>query len=289
VNKDDLVDLANIMRRDVLEMTTAAGSGHPTSCLSCAEIMSVLFFNEMKYDARNAFNPDNDEFVLSKGHAAPILYSALYRAGCVNKDLDTLRKFGSPYEGHPMPNALKWAKVATGSLGQGLAVGVGMALAAKMQNRNYRVYVLMGDSESAEGSVYEAISLASHYKLNNLCVIIDVNRLGQSKETMLGHDMEAYEGKFRELGAEPIIVDGHNIEELINAFKEVREIEEAKPAVILAKTYKGKGVSFLEDKEGWHGKALNDEELTLIYESANITDEDFQKLLNELQEEKTNE
>ncbi len=260
--KDDLEYIADLMRRDVLEMTTAAGSGHPTSCLSCAEIMSVLFFNEMKYDTGNPFNPDNDEFVLSKGHAAPILYSALYRAGCVNKDLMTLRKFGSPYEGHPMPNALKWVKVATGSLGQGLAVGVGMALAAKMQSRDYRVYVLMGDSESAEGSVCEAISLAAHYKLNNLCVIVDVNRLGQSKETMLGHDIEAYEGKFRELGASPIPVNGHDVAELMNAFEEARKVDKDSPTVIIAKTYKGKGVSFLEDKEGWHGKALTDEELT---------------------------
>jgi transketolase len=262
MNKDELQDLANLMRRDVLEMTTAAGSGHPTSCLSCAEIMGVLFFNEMKYDSGNPFNPDNDEFVLSKGHAAPILYSALYRAGCINKDLDTLRKFGSPYEGHPMPSALKWVKVATGSLGQGLAVGVGMALAAKMQARNYRVYVLMGDSECAEGSVYEAIALAAHYKLNNLCIIVDVNRLGQSGQTMLGHDTETYEARFRELGAEPIPVDGHDAEALMNAFEEAKDLEEDKPAVIIAKTYKGKGVSFLEDKEGWHGKALSDEELT---------------------------
>jgi transketolase len=215
----------------------------------------------MKYDTGNAFNHDNDEFVLSKGHAAPILYSALYRAGCVKKDLNTLRKFGSPYEGHPMPNALKWAKVATGSFGQGLAVGVGMALAAKMQNRDYRVYVLMGDSESAEGSVYEAISLAAHYKLSNLCVIIDINRLGQSRQTMLGHDIGAYTAKFRDLGAQPLPIDGHNIEAILNALKQAKDLETDKPAVILAKTFKGKGISFLEDKEGWHGKALSNDEL----------------------------
>lgn len=260
-NKDELQDLANIMRADALKMTTEAGSGHPTSCLSCAEIMSVLFFNEMKYDVRNPFNPDNDEFVLSKGHAAPILYSALFRAGCVKKDLMTLRKFGSQYEGHPMPRSLNWVKAATGSLGQGLAVGIGMALAAKMQGRDYRVYVLMGDSETAEGSVCEAVTLAAHYKLNNLCIIVDVNRLGQTKETMLGHDMEAYEGRFRELGAEPIPVNGHDITELLNAFEDARNLDENKPTVILAKTYKGKGVSFLEDKEGWHGRALNQDEL----------------------------
>lgn len=260
VGKDALDDIANLMRRDVLEMTTAAGSGHPTSCLSCAEIMSVLFFNQMKYDVRNPFNPDNDEFVLSKGHAAPILYSALYRAGCVSKDLMTLRKFASPLEGHPVPNSLRWIKVATGSLGQGLAVGVGMALAAKMQGRSCKAYVLMGDSECAEGSVYEALALAAYYKLDNLYVIVDINRLGQSRETMLGHDIESYEARFRELGAEPIPVNGHDVTEIMNAFEEARNLEAA-PRIILAKTYKGKGVSFLEDKEGWHGKPLNQEEL----------------------------
>jgi transketolase len=260
IERKALEDISNILRRDVLKMTTAAGSGHPTSCLSCAEIMSTLFFSEMKYDIGNAMNPDNDEFILSKGHAAPILYSALFRAGCVKKDLMTLRKFGSPYEGHPMPEALKWVKVATGSLGQGLAVGIGMALAAKMQGRDYRTYVLMGDSECAEGSVFEAMALASYYKLSNLCIIIDVNRLGQTRETMLGHNIEAYASRIRELELEPIPVNGHDISELLNAFNEARKTNE-KPVVILAKTYKGKGVSFLEDKEGWHGKALTPDEL----------------------------
>ena len=192
VSVKELRDIANILRRDVIKMTTAAGSGHPTTCMSCSEIISVLFFREMKYDVKNAFNQDNDEFVLSKGHAAPILYSVLYRAGAVRDDLMSLRKFGSSYEGHPLPSTFKWVKVATGSLGQGLSVGFGMALAAKMQKRNYRTYVLMGDSEVAEGSVYEAMQLASYYKLNNLCALVDVNRLGQSGQTMIGHDVKSY-------------------------------------------------------------------------------------------------
>ena len=257
---DELTDLAVLLRRDVLQMTTQAGSGHPTSCLSCAEIMSVLFFWEMTYDMDNPHDPDNDEFILSKGHAAPILYAALARAGCTEADVMTLRTFGSPFEGHPMPGMLNWVKVATGSLGQGLSVGVGMALAAQMQMRKYRTYVLLGDSEVAEGSVYEALQLAVHYNLDNLCAIIDVNRLGQSGETMLGHNIESYRNRFASFGSKVISVDGHNIPQLISALSEAQKIKK-KPTVIVAQTLKGKGVSFLEDKEGWHGKALGDEQL----------------------------
>jgi transketolase len=262
LNKKQLADIANLLRRDSLEMTTEAGSGHPTTCLSCAEIMSVLFFSEMSYEVNNPKNPDNDEFILSKGHAAPILYSALYKAGCISNDLMSLRKFQSPLEGHPMPRSLKWVKVATGSLGQGIAVGVGMALAAKIRGMQYRTYVLMGDSEVAEGSVDEAIRIATHYKLNNLCAIIDVNRLGQSGETMNGHNIKAYSERFSSMGANTLIVDGHDVGELMFAFKRAKFSRE-RPTVIIAKTFKGKGVSFLEDKEGWHGKTLNKVELDL--------------------------
>ncbi len=253
-----LKDMANILRRDVLKMTTAAGSGHPTSCLSAAEIMSVLFFNEMSYDIKNSFNQDNDEFILSKGHAAPILYSSLYRAGTIKTNLMSLRKLGSPLEGHPVPS-LKWIKVATGSLGQGLSVGVGMALAAKLQKRKFMTYVLLGDSEVAEGSIYEAMELASHYKLDNLIAVVDINRLGQRGETMLGHNISAYKKRFEGFGWKTISVDGHNIKELIKALKQAKKSK--KPIVILAKTLKGKGLSFLENKEGWHGKALDEKQL----------------------------
>lgn len=252
----DLKNIANILRRDVLKMTTKAGSGHPTSCLSCAEIMSALFFNEMSYNTKDAFDPDNDEFILSKGHAAPILYSALSIAGCISEDLMTLRRFDSRLEGHPLPGALDWIKVATGSLGQGLSVGVGMALAAKLQKRKFRVYVLLGDSECAEGSVYEAFELASHYNLNNLCAIVDVNRLGQSGETMLGHKVNEYKKRFEGFGWNTTIINGHDVNEIINALKKSRR--EKKPTVIIAKTYKGRGVSFLENKEDWHGKTLDE-------------------------------
>lgn len=226
--------------------------------MSCAEIMSVLFFHEMAYDTKNPCNPDNDEFILSKGHAAPILYSSLYRAGCIRDDLMSLRKMSSRLEGHPVPSSLPWVKVATGSLGQGLSVGVGMALASKMQSRKYRTYVLIGDSEAAEGSVYEALQIASHYKLNNLCVIVDVNRLGQRGETMPGHDTDYYAKRFGSFGWQTIVIDGHDITAIIQALGESRS---SMPTVIIAKTLKGKGVSFLENKEGWHGKALDKDAL----------------------------
>ncbi|HIH26265.1 transketolase [Candidatus Woesearchaeota archaeon] len=259
VNTQALKDIATILRRDVLKMTTTATSGHPTTCLSSAEILSVLFFSEMSYDTKNALNPDNDELILSKGHAAPILYSVLARSGCIDYNLNTLRSYGSPLEGHPLPTQLKWIKVATGSLGQGLGVGVGIAIASKMQKRKCRTYVLLGDSECAEGSVYEALEIASHYKLNNLCAIIDVNRLGQRGETLLGHDTQAYKKRFEGFGWNAVVIDGHNIEQIQKSLGNARK--DRRPTVIIAKTLKGKGVSFLEDKEGWHGKALTEHEL----------------------------
>lgn len=256
-----LQDMANILRVDVLKMTTAAGSGHPTSCFSMAEIISVLFFDEMSYDTKNSHNPDNDEFILSKGHAAPILYASLYRAGCIKHNLMSLRKLTSPLEGHPVPKSLNWIKVATGSLGQGLSVGVGMALAAKLQRRNFMTYVLMGDSEVSEGSVYEALEIAACYKLNNLVAIVDVNRLGQRGETLLGHNLSAYRNRFKGFGCNVITINGHNVQEIKSALNNARKSK--KPTVIIAKTFKGKGVSFLENKEDWHGKTLKKEELDL--------------------------
>lgn len=256
-----LRDIANTMRQDVLKMTTVAGSGHPTSCLSCAEIMSVLFFDKMKYDINNSENPDNDEFILSKGHAAPIWYSALFHSGCIKNNLMSLRKFSSDLEGHPIPRSLKWAKVATGSLGQGLGIGVGMALAAKIRGRKYKTYVLTGDSEMAEGSNYEAMQLATYYKLDNLCLIIDVNGLGQRGATMNRRNLKKYETEIKSFGWNAIKVDGHNILELKKAISFAQESR--KPTAIIARTVKGKGVSFLEGVDGWHGKVLNKQELSL--------------------------
>jgi len=268
MNINNLQNIANVLRVDSLKMTTAAKSGHPSSCLSCAEIMSVLFFNEMKYDIKNSKNPDNDEFIMSKGHAAPILYSSLFRTGCIKDKLETLRQLNSNLEGHPVPRSLDWIKVATGSLGQGLGVGVGMAKAAKMQKRKFKTYVLMGDSESAEGSIYEALEIASFYKLNNLVAIIDINRLGQRGDTLLGHNILKYKKKFSGFGWNVITIDGHNIKEIISALKKT-ELS-TKPTLILAKTIKGRGVSFIENKNGWHGRALKEKELSLALKEIKI-------------------
>lgn len=250
----DLRDIANIMRRDVLKMTTRAGSGHPTSCMSCAELVSCLFFEHMKYNVKDAHDSSNDEFVLSKGHAAPILYSALSRAGAVDGDILSLRRFGSKFEGHPFPAVFPWAKVASGSLGQGLSVGVGMALGDKIDDKENETFVLLGDSEMAEGSNYEAMQLASHYKLGNLTAIVDVNRLGQRGETMLGHEAMKYKRRFEAFGWKALVVDGHSVNEILRALK----VKSSVPKVILALTWKGKGFDYIENKDGWHGKALDE-------------------------------
>lgn len=250
----ELENIANILRRDVIGMTTEAGSGHLTSCLSCAEIISSLFFQVMHYDIKDPFNHDSDEFILSKGHAAPILYASLYRAGAIAYYLKGLRQLNNPLEGHPVPLPSGWIKAATGSLGQGLSIGIGMALAAKLQKRKYTTYVLMGDSEMAEGSVYEALQFAPYYNLNNLVAIVDVNKLGQRGETMLGHDLKAYKKRAEAFGWYAIIIDGHNIKQILSALAKAKSSK--KPTIILAKTIKGKGISFLEGKNGWHGKSL---------------------------------
>jgi len=213
----------------------------------------------MRYDSKDPGNPDNDEFILSKGHAAPILYSALHRAGCIKDDLKKLRKLKSPLEGHPMPRSLKWVKVASGSLGHGASIGIGMALAGRLQGRRYRTYVLLGDSEMAEGSVYEALQLAPRYNLENLCIIIDANRLGQRGETMIGQDLKRLAEGIKSFGWHAITVDGHDVPGLMKAFEEARK--SGLPTAIIAETKKGKGVSFMEDKDGWHGKAMDKEQL----------------------------
>ncbi|MFT4310410.1 MAG: transketolase [Candidatus Woesearchaeota archaeon] len=257
--QQQLYAMAQQLRKDSIMLTTTAGSGHPSSCLSCADIMSVLFFDTLQVCPSQPHHPDNDEFVLSKGHAAPILYSALYRAGLIHPTyFDTLRQRKSPLQGHPMPQSIGWVKMATGSLGQGLGVGVGMALA---QHPTKKIYVLMGDSECAEGSVYEALQLAGYYKLHNLTCIIDVNRLGQRGQTMLGHDVHTYKKRIEQFGWYAVICDGHHIEALRMALRTHTD----KPLCIIAQTLKGKGVSFIENKEGWHGKALSVLEQELAY------------------------
>ncbi|HII71380.1 TPA: transketolase [Candidatus Woesearchaeota archaeon] len=246
----DLALMANKLRIESIVSTTTAGSGHPTTCMSCAEIMSVLFFDELQSD---------DEFVLSKGHAAPILWSAYAEAGLIpRKELNNLRKITSNLEGHPTP-LVPMVKIATGSLGQGLSAGVGMALGKRLKRTKSRVYVLLGDGECAEGSVWEAANAAAYYRLNNLCAIVDVNRLGQSQQTMHGHNLKAYSKKFKAFGWNTKIIDGHSTKQVLAAFQSAKKSR--KPFAILAKTIKGKGISFLEDKEGWHGKPLSKEQM----------------------------
>jgi transketolase len=234
--------------------TTEAGSGHPTSCLSAADIVATLFFAVMRFDPKNPKNPSNDRFVLSKGHAAPLLYAAWAEAGAFKTDdLLRLRTLESDLEGHPTPR-LNFVDVATGSLGQGLPAGIGIALNAKRLDRTGgRTYVLMGDGESVEGSVWEAAELARHFQLDNLCAIIDVNRLGQSDPTLLQHDMEAYRARWSGFGWNALPAEGHDIAALLNAFDQAAQMK-GRPTVILARTLKGKGVSFVEDKMDWHGK-----------------------------------
>lgn len=247
---------ATELRMDSVRATTEAGSGHPTSCCSAADIVAVLFFAVMRYDRKNPKHPGNDRFVLSKGHAAPLLYAAWAEAGLFDRqELLRLRTLDSDLEGHPTPR-LPFVDVATGSLGQGLPAGVGMALNAQRLDRtDYRTYVLMGDGESVEGSVWEAAELARHSGLDNLCAIVDVNRLGQSDPTMLQHDMEAYRARWTGFGWHAIVVDGHDLSALLAAFDEAARTG-GKPTVLLARTFKGKGISFVENLPDWHGKAF---------------------------------
>src|SRR5688572_3789785 len=248
-----LRNIATRLRIDSVRATTEAGSGHPTSCCSAADVAAAIFFSEMRYDPRSPQNPDNDRFVLSKGHAAPLLYAAWAEAGIIGRDeLLTLRRFDSDLEGHPTPR-LPWVDVATGSLGQGICAGVGIALNARRINSDYRTYVLLGDGEIAEGSVWEAAHAAVHEKLESLCGIIDVNGYGQSRESQLDHDIEAYSVRWRAFGWHVIAIEGHDIEAILAAFDEARATR-GRPTMIVAKTIKGKGVSSVEGKSGWHGR-----------------------------------
>ncbi len=252
--------LAKQLRVDSIRSTTAAGSGHPTSSMSAADLMAVLLTSYLHYDFDNPQHPNNDHLIFSKGHASPLLYSIFKAAGAISdEELLTLRKFGSRLEGHPTP-VLPWVDVATGSLGQGLPIGVGIALAGKYLDKlPYHIWVLLGDSEMAEGSQWEAFDHASYYKLDNLVGILDVNRLGQRGETELGWNTTAYAERAEAFGWNAIVIDGHNFDEINQAFARASQ-PNGSPTVIIAKTIKGKGVSFLENKNGWHGKALNKEQ-----------------------------
>ncbi len=258
IDTGNLKAIANQLRIHSIEATTAAGSGHPTSCCSAADLVAALFFGHMRFDPKNPHYYNNDRFILSKGHAAPLLYAAWAEAGLFPvEDLLKLRQLNCDLEGHPTPR-LPFADVATGSLGQGLSVGVGMALCARLDNLDYRTYVLLGDGECSEGSVWEAASLAGIYKLNNLVAIVDINRLGQSQATPFGHDIDVFRNRFQAFGWRTEEIDGHDLDEIIEVLAAVGLGD--KPLVILAKTLKGAGISFIQDKDGWHGKALSKDE-----------------------------
>jgi transketolase len=254
--KEQWHELAQQLRVDSIRCTTAAGSGHPTSSMSAADLMAVLLYEHLHYDFQEPKNPNNDHLIFSKGHAAPLLYSMYKAAGAISdQELLSLRKFGSLLEGHPVP-LLPYVDVATGSLGQGLPIGVGVGLAGKYLDKlPYRIFVVLGDSEMSEGSIYEALELGGHYGLSNVIAILDMNRLGQRGETMLGWNSAAYAARVSAFGWHPIEIDGHNLDEIQSAYVEA-EHQDKTPTLIIARTLKGKGFSEVENQEGWHGKAL---------------------------------
>jgi transketolase len=246
-----------------LRMTSNANSGHPTSCLSAADIVATLFFYAMHHDPHNFDNPHNDRFILSKGHAAPVLYAAWKELGVITEqELMTYRDIHSDFEGHPTLR-FNYAEAATGSLGMGLSIAAGMALVAKLDKRSALTYVLLGDSELTEGSVWEAIEIAAFYKLDNLIGIVDCNRLGQSTETMHAWHVQRYVDKFEAFGWKTIVVDGHDVHHLMAAFAKARDSED-RPVMIIAKTIKGYGVESVENKMGFHGKAFSKEDLPKV-------------------------
>jgi len=271
--EEKLIKLAKLIRYFILVSTTEAGSGHPTSSLSAADLMTCLLFGGVfRFDVQKPEHPNNDRLVFSKGHASPLFYAQWAAAGVLTEEeLMSLRKFGSRLEGH-LTKEFNLVEASTGSLGQGLSIGAGIALNAKYIDKlPYKTYVLLGDSEMAEGSQWEAIQIAAHYKLDNLIGVLDVNRLGQRGETMYGHDLAAYERRISSFGWETIMIDGHSITEILSAYEKARK-SNGRPTMIIARTTKGKGVSFLEDKNGWHGRAVTKDELPKVLEEIGEVD-----------------
>lgn len=257
---------AQNMRKNIVKMVASANSGHPGGSLSSADIVSVLYFNYMNIDESNVNSIERNKFVLSKGHASPVLYAVLAEKNLLPlEDLSTFRKINSKLQGHPNMNYVAGVDMSTGSLGQGVSCAVGMALSNKVKGNDYRVYTLLGDGEIQEGQVWEAFMSASHYRLDNLCVIIDNNDLqidGDVHKVMNPHPIDA---KLAAFGFEVIVIDGHNYNEIIAAFDQAKTIKD-KPTAIIAKTIKGKGVSFMENQAGWHGIAPNAEQLAQALE-----------------------
>ena len=259
-NIRQLQEIAKNIRRGIIEAVYNGQSGHPGGSLSIADIMTVLYFYEMNIDPQNPKDENRDRLVLSKGHCAPALYSALANRGYFNiEELKTLRNIESRLQGHPDMNKIPGVDMTTGSLGQGLSAANGMAIVGKLDNKDYRVYCIMGDGEIEEGQVWESAMASSKYKLDNLCVIVDNNNLqidGTIEEVMSSYPIDE---KFKSFGFQVINIDGHNLQEIIDAFDVARNIKD-KPVCIIAKTIKGKGVSFMENKAEWHGKAPNKEQ-----------------------------
>lgn len=257
-----LEKIANNVRIDILEEVYNAKSGHIGGAFSIADILTVLYFNEMNIDAKSPDSPDRDRLVLSKGHASAALYAVLAEKGYIDKEeLKAFRNIDSNLQGHPDMNKVPGVDMTTGSLGQGLSVANGMALSSKLDSRGYRVYCILGDGELQEGQVWEAAMTAEKYQLDNLCVIIDANELQLTDTTMnvKGINQNDIEQKFRAFGFQTVVIDGHNIESIIRALT-IAEMTKGKPTAIICKTIKGKGVSFMENQIDWHGKAPNDEE-----------------------------
>ena len=262
------------LRRNVIEMLHEAKSGHPGGSLSAAEIMTVLFFDEMRIDKDNPKDPNRDRFVLSKGHASPALFSVFAKMGYIEKsELMTFRQLGSKLQGHP-DKKVAGVEVATGSLGHGLSMANGMAMGFKLDKKPNRVFAIMGDGEIQEGQIWEAAMAAPHYKLDNLVAVVDHNKLQIDGDVAKVMNVDSVEDKFKAFGWNVITVDGHNFEEIINAFKAAEDFK-GKPTMIVAMTTKGKGISFMENQAGWHGKAPSVEQLKQALAELNINDFDF--------------
>lgn len=278
-----LEKIVNNVRMDILEEVYNAKSGHIGGAFSIADILTVLYFNEMNIDAKIPDSPDRDRLVLSKGHASAALYAVLAEKGYIDKEeLKTFRNIDSNLQGHPDMNKVPGVDMTTGSLGQGLSAANGMALSSKLDSRGYRVYCILGDGELQEGQVWEAAMTAEKYQLDNLCVIVDANELQLTDSTMnvKGINYNDIEQKFRAFGFQTVVIDGHNIESIIRALT-IAEMTKGKPTAIICKTIKGKGVSFMENQVDWHGKAPNEEEYEMAVKELKQEAEKIQeKIMN---------